>query len=328
MQMSTTMLSKCGGFVTRRNNQMLAKTEQSSLQPSRPEPQSERLQGPNATTTTTTTTTAAATATAFVCPRLCAQQSYSLLSCGSYFGVLLLLILCASYSSALPRRALGRHLILPHRHHVHLRSAGQEHKPDEHSLRYKKKLNCTMNMANYNAINLRYARDVVIGTRASTIDLMTACFKETEEELAQRYRLHSLHLEYPLKKAVNNSQYNGQSEENKSLEEDVLDIYHSLVKIRRVLANETKAIDAKWRNNYFVFIEEKVEHNIANVEALLSCTAEGEGHIPDPFHNHPCRMYGIVNEFVKLLHVLEIKYSLMLRQQEAVEAEEAAEAAE
>lgn len=87
----------------------------------------------------------------------------------------MLLILCASYSSALPRRALGRHLILPHRHHVHLRSAGQEHKPDEHSLKYKKKLNCTMNMANYNAINLRQARDVAIGTRASTIDLLTAC---------------------------------------------------------------------------------------------------------------------------------------------------------
>lgn len=140
--------------------------------------------------------------------------------------------------------------------------------------------------------------------------------------------MHSLHLDYPLKDEVNNSQYAGQRQEGKSLEDDVLAIYHSLVKIRRVLANETKALKDELRNNYFVFIVEKVEHNIANVEALLSCTAEGEGHIPDPFHNHPCRAYAIVNEFVKLLHVLEIKYSLMLSQQEAVEAMEAAEAAE
>ncbi|XP_030244108.1 uncharacterized protein LOC115564208 [Drosophila navojoa] len=306
---------------------MLAKTEQSSQQPSRPESLSERLQEPIEQATSTTTDTATATATAFVCPRLCAQQSCSLLSCGSYFGVLLLLILCASYSSALPRRALGRHLILPHRHHVHLRSAGQEHKSMDNFLEYKKKLNCTLNRANYSASNLKHALDVVIGTRASTIDLLTAYFNATEEELARCYHLHHLTLEYPLKDEVNNSQYDGRS--NRSLEEDVLAIYHSLDRIRWVLVNVTNSLDTKDRNNYFQYIVEKAEHNIENVEALLNCTGEGVGHIRfDPFQKHPHPEYGIVNEFVKLLHVLEVKYSYMLSQQEAVEAAEAVEAVE
>lgn len=130
-------------------------------------------------------------------------------------------------------------------------------------------------------------------------------------------------LNYPLKAAVNNSAYDGWS--NKSLEQDLLDIYYSLVKVRHVLGIVNRTLDEEHRRKYFTFILEKAEHNVVSVETLLSCPDKVHEEIRDPFGSHPSQVYAIVNEFVRLLHVLEVKYNVMLSQQEAVEAEQEAQ---
>lgn len=123
---------------------------------------------------------------------------------------------------------------------------------------------------------------------------------------------------------MNNSEYDGQGTD--SLEKDLLNIYHSLVRVGKVLAIVNETVYEQTMRNYFQFFVEKVEHNIFNAANFLSCVSEGDDHIPDPFNRHPCPEYVIVNEFVQLLNVIEKKYGVMLRQQEAVEAAAAAQA--
>lgn len=95
---------------------------------------------------------------------------FSIAASGNYWvlGALLIILTASCLPSAIasPRRMVGRHLILPHRHHVHLRSAGQEHHPPPNRF-----MNCMVGM-NVTEASTAHAIIVSEETRNATIDLL------------------------------------------------------------------------------------------------------------------------------------------------------------
>ncbi|XP_062140343.1 uncharacterized protein LOC133848703 [Drosophila sulfurigaster albostrigata] len=137
---TATELSARGGFTARHNSRIQARKDHKLSKRSNPD-SSVRLEATSASVSATATAsttsdqrlshetpTATATATTTCCTRVNAQQIiYSPLFTSHYLVLaVILLVATASFpanTNASPIRLSGRHLILKHRHHVHLRAA-------------------------------------------------------------------------------------------------------------------------------------------------------------------------------------------------------------
>ncbi|XP_064555833.1 uncharacterized protein LOC135440535 [Drosophila montana] len=207
---------------------------------------------------------------------------------------------------------VGRHLILPHRHHVHLRSAEQEH-----HLPPKESVNCTVKM-NVTEATTAHAINVSETTRDATIALLKNWLKlkgfNSTEEAQRQYILHDLDLEYPLKEAANNSEYDG--EDSGSAEEELFKILDSLTKLSQLMNHNNKSLLKDWYECYFKHFEDKLEHNMfvaAHMMGRENCTMETTNKVPDHNEKHPLLEFAIVHEMTRLLNVLEKKYRVMHR---------------
>lgn len=134
------------------------------------------------------------------------------------------------------------------------------------------------------------------------------------EEAKRQYRLHDLDLEYPLKEAANNSDYDG--EDSESPEVELEKIFESLSKLRQLMSHINKFLPNDWYKDYFNSFEDKLEHNMsvaANMLGIQNCPMEPTNEVPAHRHNHPLLEFAIVEEMTRLLNVLEKKYRVMHR---------------
>ncbi|EDW65294.2 uncharacterized protein [Drosophila virilis] len=156
------------------------------------------------------------------------------------------------------------------------------------------------------------------GTRNATIGLLEIWLElkgfSSMEEAKRQYRLHSLDLEYPLKEAANNSDYDGEDSESPEVELDK--IFESLSKFRQLMSHINKFLPNDWYNDYFSNFEVKLEHNMsvaAHMLGIQNCTMDTTNEVPAHRHNHPLLEFAIVEEMTRLLKVLEKKYRVMHR---------------
>ncbi|EDV95160.1 uncharacterized protein LOC6569542 [Drosophila grimshawi] len=297
---STGMLSTFGGFITCRNSQIQTRVACAS-----PVSCCSRLQERKGFTTTATATTTKAVTR----PRLGAQQSCSLM-CPSNYWLLatMLIILTTCYlpnTAASPRRALGRHLILPHRHHVHLRSAGMEHGKEKVGFSCKHNMDVTVE-------TLKHAEQVSNTTCRSIeellMDWLDKEMKMTLQTAEERYSWHSLPIDYALMNESSSHSYNGS--DTMKPEDELKNILSSLTKINLLLTRIIKELPLKSNRDIFNIFKEKLEHNITVAESMLGC--KWIDVLPEPLTGgFPLAEYCIVRDAIRLLKVISVKYRVM-----------------
>ncbi|XP_034484816.1 uncharacterized protein LOC117789782 isoform X2 [Drosophila innubila] len=203
----------------------------------------------------------------------------------------------------------GRHLILPHHHHVHLRSAGQEH----HSSVANP--NCSIEKMSVTQSQISIAIEVSNQTRHAIFELLEKWLLKHHKlanasEAATLYALHNLNLEYPLSVEANNTDYDGQ--DTQSPREELPRIYKSLNIVHHLMQIINKNLTKEVYDNFFKFFTEKINHNRSVVSEMIdipeNCWSE-----PKYTYNktHDLLEYAVVNESMKLLKVIEKKYRFM-----------------
>ncbi|KAM8719396.1 hypothetical protein ACLKA7_012019 [Drosophila subpalustris] len=317
---TTTVLSACGGFTARRNIHIQARNVLKSAAISSPASCGQQYDtaaaAAAAAATATNTTAAVTTTTITLCSRLNVSQIYSSMSTNYWVLAALLLIVASSFpanTNALPRRMHGRHLILPHHHHVHLRSAGQEHHPPQHLV---KASNCTNPNMSVTQEQISKAIQVSEQTRHVILELLEKWLRihmnlSDEPAAAARYALHFLQLEHPLKDEANNTDYDGTDTQSPDIE--LPKIYASLSIVHHLMEIVCQNLTRNVYDNYFKFIVEKINHNKHVAFSMLNLP-ESCDVVPDYSYNkeHDLLEYAVVKESLKILHVIEKKYKVML----------------
>ncbi|XP_068159430.1 uncharacterized protein [Drosophila tropicalis] len=232
---------------------------------------------------------------------------------------------------ALPRHMHGRHLILPHQHHVHLRSADSlaissiliKVDPAKKSSQSCLKIKMT-------AQPTRKSIQDALNTTEQTKNSIQCLLEEwllRDHDLSlkmaiQRYSLHQLDLEHPLREAIKTVKVNDNDNDDDSVHflfetseigapvEELSKILDSL-EIVRHLINSLKMPKELWRDT-FTHISEKMTHNIfmaTSAMGIEKCDRSGYTYN----NNHANVMYAVGLEAIKLLTVVQGKYELMLK---------------
>ncbi|EDW75122.2 uncharacterized protein Dwil_GK19867 [Drosophila willistoni] len=254
---SSSISSPCGGFAQRRVAKLQAKNQAKLEQNLSQKDIDPNEQNP------TISAAAAATGSSIV---LTTSPAKCLLLAGLFLSLTSSSIWPLSGVFALPRHMHGRHLILPHQHHL----------VRDHDLSLKMAI--------------------------------------------QRYSLHQLDLEHPLREAIKTVKVNDNDNDDSvhfSFEtseigapvEELSKILDSL-EIVRHLINSLKMPKELWRDT-FTHISEKMTHNIfmaTSAMGIEKCDRSGYTYN----NNHANVMYAVGLEAIKLLTVVQGKYELML----------------
>ncbi|XP_002026833.2 uncharacterized protein LOC6601758 [Drosophila persimilis] len=251
-------------------------------------------------------------------------------------GVLLLLTVAASWptgTSAAPRRLSGRHLILPHRHHVHQRSA------DRQSLEHRKNITIVTpeptstllcqyhKSAMSTMISLDNAKKVAERTMDAIICLVGQWLDYYWNEdgvtlngAIDRYSLHSLNLTHPLHEETKKVKFDNDTKrfiyENQAevgeASEELPKIADALMIVRHLMLNVTKGHSSY--NCTFVHIIEKLSHNLYMAETAMNnqlCSMSSYTYTG----SYPDHKFGVTLEAIKLLTVIQQKYKVLLEKQ-------------
>ncbi|BFG00073.1 uncharacterized protein DMAD_00154 [Drosophila madeirensis] len=251
-------------------------------------------------------------------------------------GVLLLLTVASSWptgTSAAPRRLSGRHLILPHRHHVHQRSA------DHQSLDLKKNITTVTpeatstllcqyhKSAMSTRLSLDNAKKVAERTTDATICLIGQWLDYYWNEdgvtlngAIDRYSLHSLNLTHPLHEETEKVKFDNDNErfiyqnqaEVGEASEELPKIADALMIVRHLMLSVTKGHSSY--NCTFVHIIEKLSHNLYMAETAMNgqpCSMSSYTYTG----SYPDHKFGVALEAIKLLTVVQQKYKVLLEKQ-------------
>ncbi|XP_034118876.1 uncharacterized protein LOC117577610 isoform X2 [Drosophila albomicans] len=314
---TATELSARGGFTARHNSRIQARKDHKLSKRSSPD-SSVRLEATSASVSASATAsttsdqrlaheTPTATATTTCCTRVNAQQIIYSPLFTSHYLVLAVILLVASSSfpantNASPIRLSGRHLILKHRHHVHLRAAVNTPAPT--------KIDCRM--LSEQLINVtKLAND----TKNEIEELLTIYAKNHSYENLNASNhflsLQDLQLKHDLIEEVKanvNDTYD--ASDVKSLDEEVGKITRTLYVLHQLLRDVMSLNMTVDDKNTFSLIKEKVEHNGEEAFKLLKLSFDlSHTTMVDYNHDHIWPGYAAANHTLEVLRVIKKKYA-------------------
>lgn len=132
----------------------------------------------------------------------------------------------------------------------------------------------------------------------------------SEAEAEIQYRLHHLDLAYPLHAEANGTFEPGNTE---LTETEFYRILDSLSIIHHLVESQKLKLSARTYNETFSFITDKINQNINRALEILNLNETSVG-VPEYSYNgnHDFLEYGLLKEAMKLLVLLEYKYTQML----------------
>ncbi|XP_041451453.1 uncharacterized protein LOC111082353 [Drosophila obscura] len=269
-----------------------------------------------------------------------ASYSYTPARCW-LLGVLLLLTIAASWptgTSAAPRRLSGRHLILPHRHHVHQRSAEHQALDQTRNITIVRPEPTSTLLCQYHRSAMSTKASLVGAQNVAekTMEAITCLIGQwldyywkdgvTLSGAIDRYSLHNLNLTHPLHEETKKVRFDSDPErfiyenqaEVREASEELPKIADALMIVRHLMQSVTKGHSGY--NCTFVHIIEKLSHNLYMAEAAMNsqpCSMS----IYTYATSYPDHKFGVTLEAIKLLAVVQQKYKVLLEKQNGDEEE-------
>ncbi|KAH8292896.1 hypothetical protein KR044_005581 [Drosophila immigrans] len=197
----------------------------------------------------------------------------------------------------------GRHLILPHRHHVHLRAAMNTPPP--------KTLGCSMTLE-----SLINAHVTIRQTKGDIAALLSKFLLETRnmsvKNASEFVLYHDLRLSHPLQMEVANK--NNDGSDPQSVEEELSKISDTLLILYDLMKKVEIVQPVDVVNQTYGYITSMVHHNLDNTLQMRNMHFD-KSSTPSYTYNcsHIFLPYAIINETINVLDVIEKKYNYMLQ---------------